>query len=385
MGDLIQREQAYRGRAGTYRPQPGGYSAFVPEPLPPSPPLRLSPTLVSRLSAADLALGRLDGAALTLPDPDLFVGMYVRQEAVLSSQIEGTQASLTDVLQLELWADGGPPDVREVVNYVDAMNYGLERIVELPLSLRLVREIHSRLMAGVRGGDRQPGEFRTAQNWVGGPGSSLKTATFVPPPPSVLQDALAQLERFWHDRQLPPLIRAGLAHAQFETIHPFRDGNGRVGRLLITFMLCSEGVLRRPLLYLSHYLKKQRPRYYDALQAVRDDGKWEEWLDFFLAGVAEVSEEAASTARSIVALREADFAKVRSEGLAANNLMKLLELLFRQPIVTVPYVQQRLDVRYQTANELVERLVVKEILTETTGRRRNRRFAYKNYLDLFPS
>ncbi len=345
----------------------------------------MAPSLVGKLSSADLALGRLDGAALTLPDPDLFVGMYVRQEAVLSSQIEGTQASLTDLLQLELWDEGGPPDVREVVNYVDAMNYGLSRLSELPLSLRLVREIHGRLMAGVRGGNREPGEFRTSQNWVGAPGSTPNTATYVPPPPAVVPVALASLERFWHERELPALIRAGLAHAQFETIHPFRDGNGRVGRLLITFMLCSEGVLLRPLLYLSHYFKSHRTQYYESLQAVRDEGRWEEWLTFFLSGVEEVANEATSTARAIVALRDADWAQIRSEGLAATNLMRLLDLLFRQPIVSAAYVRDRLEVRYQTANELIERLVAKGILNETTGQKRNRRFAYKNYLALFPS
>ncbi len=345
----------------------------------------MAPRLVANLSAADLALGRLDGAALTLPDPDLFAGMYVRQEAVLSSQIEGTQASLADLLQLELWSEGGPPDVRDVVNYVDAMNHGLERLAELPLSLRLVREIHGRLMAGVRGGDREPGEFRTSQNWVGAPGSTPNTATYIPPPPALLQEALASLERFWHERELPPLVRAGLAHAQFETIHPFRDGNGRVGRLLITFMLCSEGVLTRPLLYLSHYLKSHRAQYYDSLQAVRDEGRWEDWLAFFLSGVAEVANEATTTARAIVALREADWAQIRSEGLAATNLMRLLDLLYRQPIVSAAYVRDRLQVRYQTANELIERLVAKGILTETTGQKRNRRFAYRKYLDLFPS
>ncbi len=345
----------------------------------------MAPNLVARLSSANLALGRLDGAAMTLPDPDLFVGMYVRQEAVLSSQIEGTQASLDDLLQLELWGEGGPPDVGEVVNYVDAMNYGLERLADLPLSLRLVREIHGRLMAGTRGGDREPGEFRTSQNWVGAPGSTPNTAMYVPPPPTVLLNALSSLEHFWHERDLPALVRAGLAHAQFETIHPFRDGNGRVGRLLITFMLCSEEVLTRPLLYLSHYLKSNRARYYESLQAVRDEGKWEEWLSFFLGGVEQVANEATSTARAIVALRDADLALIRSEGLAAANLMRLLDLLFRQPIVSAAYVRDRLEVRYQTANELIERCVAKGILSETTGRKRNRRFAYKKYLALFPS
>ncbi len=340
--------------------------------------------LVEALSGADLALGRLDGAAVTLPNADLFVGMYVRQEAVLSSRIEGTQASLTDVLEFQV--DGGldqPRDVREVVNYVDAMNHGLTRLAELPLSLRLVREIHARLLDGVRGSGREPGEFRRSQNWIGSPGATLRTAAFVPPPVHEVSGAMGALERFWYDRTFPPLVRAGLSHAQFETIHPFLDGNGRVGRLLITFMLCQEGVLRHPLLYLSSYLKQHRAEYYDRLQAVRDDGRWEEWLMFFFSGVREVATAATETAWAILRLRRAHVDLVSRHRRAPANLVRLLDLLFQQPVVTVGYVQRRLEVLYATANTLIDRLVEHGILVESTGQRRYRRFAYHAYLSLF--
>jgi len=267
-------------RAGAFVRQLTGYDAFVPAPLPPVPPLDLGGPLAVLVSDASVALGRLDGIVGILPNPDLFVAMYVRQEAVLSSQIEGTQASLTDVLQFEVDHDDPPraKDVEEVVNYVHAMNHGLTRLPELPLSLRLIREIHAKLMAGVRGQYLEPGEFRRTQNWVGPGGCQLKDASFVPPPPEELANVLGQLESFLHDTTLPPLIHAGLAHAQFETIHPFLDGNGRVGRLLITFLLCERKVLSKPLLYLSVYLKKHRAEYYDRLQAVRIDGAWEAWV-----------------------------------------------------------------------------------------------------------
>ncbi len=372
-------------RAGRYEPQLGGYRAFIPEPLPPSPPLRIAASTLALLSEADRALGRLDGVATTLPNPDLFVGMYVRQEAVLSSQIEGTQASLTDLLELEIWpADDRPRDVDEIVNHIAAMNHGLARLREIPLSLRLISEIHERLLAGTRGAGLEPGRFRTSQNWIGPVGSTISSATFVPPPPAALNAALGDLERYWHDRRDPALIRAGLAHAQFETIHPFRDGNGRMGRLLITFMLCHENVLTRPLLYLSHFLRRNRAAYYDALQAVRDHGDWEGWLEFFLGGVVEVATEATVAARTIAGLRDQDMERVRQDP-AGVNLARLVNLLFQQPIVSVPYVRDQLGVQFATANDLVGRLVQSGILEETTGRRRHRRFAYRRYLNLFPA
>src|SRR6202167_5455629 len=274
-------------RAGKYVKQLDGYRAFIPAPLPPVPPLEMDRELTRLLSEADHALGRLNGVTSILPNPDLFVSMYVRHEAVLSSQIEGTQSTLVDVLQFEIDANGNehPKDVEEVVNYVRAMNYGLKRLDELPLSLRLIREIHGKLLEGVRGANRTPGEFRTSQNWIGPANCTLTTATFVPPPPHEMHQALDNLERFLHETtSFPALIHCGLAHAQFETVHPFLDGNGRVGRLLITFLLCQRGVLQRPLLYLSHYLKGRRAEYYDRLMAIRNDGDWEGWLRFFLRG-----------------------------------------------------------------------------------------------------
>ena len=379
-------------RAGRFVQQPTGYRAFVPAPLPPLPlppvpAVAIDGAMLSLLSRADQALGRLDGMALTLPNPDLFVAMYVRQEAVLSSQIEGTQSTLDDVLAFELdeRAREVPKDVEEVVNYVRAMNHGLARLTTLPLSLRLIREIHGELLRGVRGQERTPGEFRRSQNWIGAGQVSLERARFVPPPVGEMHEALDNLEKFLHrehgEEELPTLLQCGLAHAQFETIHPFLDGNGRVGRLLITFLLCHRGTLQRPLLYLSHYLKRHRSEYYDRLMAIREDGDWEGWLKFFLRGVAETADEAATTARAIVALRE------RHRGLlqeaAVMNSLRLLDVLFEHPLVNVGLVRERLGVSFVTAGRLVEQLENLELLEETTGGQRNRRYRYTPYLVLF--
>jgi Fic family protein len=382
MAGLVSRSRSTR--AGRYLVQPGAYHAFIPAPLPPEPPLRLDGELLLALSSADLALGRLEGAAAILPNPDLFVSMYVRQEAVLSSQIEGTQASLTDLLQFEAGARGAERnDVDEVVNHVRAMNHGLRRLSELPLCLRLIREIHLELLRGVRGQERAPGDFRTTQNWVGAVREPIQRAIFVPPPPDAMTQALADLERFMHEEEHPVLIRAGLAHAQFETIHPFLDGNGRIGRLLITFLLCEQSVLSRPLLYLSHFLKRHRQEYYDRLQAVRDDGDWEGWLQFFLGGVRETATEASSTAARILALREQCRGVLSSRGRAGGTLLRALDILFDQPVINVPTLARRLNVTFAAANGMAERLVEAGILSETTGQRRNRRFVFQSYLSLF--
>jgi Fic family protein len=329
-------ESGQANRAGVYQRQSTGYRAFIPAPLPPSPPLRLAGELQALLSQADRELGRLDGSVLTLPNPDLFVFMYVRKEAVLSSQIEGTQSSLQDLLAAEAQVFGGenrPRDVDEVVNYVRAMNTGLARLAELPVSARLIRDIHRELLQGVRGSRLTPGELRRSQNWIGPAGCTLNTATFVPPPHHVVPDALGDLERFLHQKNgLPLLIKIGLAHAQFETIHPFLDGNGRIGRLLITFLLTERGALHKPVLYLSHYFKQQRQAYYDHLQAVRDQGAWEAWLAFFLCGVISVSGEATETARRILRLREDHRTAITEKlGRAAGNGHKVLESLFDKP------------------------------------------------------
>jgi Fic family protein len=341
--------------------------------------------LTRLLSDADRCLGRLDGVASVLPNPDLFVAMYVRHEAVLSSQIEGTQSTLEDVLEFEADSKGEahPQDVGEVVNYVRAMNYGLLRLGDLPLSLRLIREIHGELLAGGRGSERTPGEFRRSQNWIGPAGCTLSTATFVPPPVHEMQQALGNLENFLHEvGSLPRLIHCGLMHAQFETIHPFLDGNGRVGRLLITFLLCQQGILNRPLLYLSYYLKGRRSEYYDRLDAVRRNGDWEGWLKFFLRGVYEVSQSASSTARAILSMRE-QHRQAASDVGAGGAGARLLDYLFEQPIVTIRMVENKIACSYVTANRLVDQLVELKLLREITGQQRNRRYRYEPYLALF--
>lgn len=375
-------------RAGQFFLQPGGYSAFVPADLPPKPPLAFDSELIQLLSDADRELGRLDGVTTVLPHPDLFVAMYVRHEAVLSSQIEGTQSTLDDVLQFQIGSKGDvtPKDVAEVVNYIDAMNYGLGRINHLPLSQRLIREIHGELMKGVRGGDKTPGEFRQTQNWIGPKDSTLSTATFVPPPVIEMLAALKSFEIFLHDTSLPVLIQCGLAHAQFETIHPFHDGNGRIGRLLIALLLCTRGVLHRPLLYLSLFLKANQAEYYDRLMAVRKSGAWEEWMKFFLRGVAEVSRSATNMAKSIIRLREEHRLLIR-EKLANHsaNAFPLLDYLFENPLTTVNLVKDFLDCSYLAANNLVGEFVKLGLLRETTGGVRNRKFRFDPYLKLFDS
>jgi Fic family protein len=376
------------GRSGRYVRQPAGYRAFLPAPLPPVPPVRLEGELRVLLSQADRALGRLDGSVVTLPNPDLLVFMYVRKEAVLSSQIEGTQSSLQDLLAAE--ADlfdslNVPRDVDEVVNYVHAMNYGLERLRELPVSVRLIREIHERLMRGVRGGRLTPGELRRSQNWIGPGGAGIADAVFVPPPAEEVSPALGALESFLHAADdLPLLVKVGLAHAQFETIHPFLDGNGRVGRLLITFLLTERGVLERPVLYLSHYLKRQRQQYYDRLQAVRDDGDWEGWLAFFLRGVTEVAGEATETARRVLLLRERNRAEITAGlGRAAANGHRVLESLFDRPIISVSEAQQLTGTGFAAANQLIARMTELGILREITGHATQPPVPVRAYVRLF--
>jgi Fic family protein len=379
---------ATQTRAGHLVLQSTGFRAFIPAPLPPNPSIQRDQEIDALLSAADTNLGRLDGVASILPDPDLFVAMYVRYEAVLSSQIENTQSTLEEVLQFESEPDADhPKDVEEVVNYVSAMNYGLQRLGEFPLSLRLIREIHAELMLGVRGSNRDPGEFRRTQNWIGPTGCTLSTATFVPPPVPEMHQALDQFERFLHTSDpMPALFFCALAHAQFETIHPFLDGNGRIGRLLITFLLCHLGVLNRPLLYLSHFFKRHRAEYYDRLMAVRTDGHWEQWIKFFLRGVSEVSLDATETARKILRLREESRTRLTHVGSTSNLAHRLLDLLFKNPMITVKFVASQLGCSFAKASQLVGSFQQLEpgLLEETTGFARNRKFRFKPYLDLFP-
>jgi Fic family protein len=380
-------ESAMARRAGQYLPQPTGYRAFIPAPLPPDPHINLGGELQVLLSQADRALGRLDGSIKTLPNPDLFVFMYVRKEAVLSSQIEGTQSSLQDVLDAEakILAPDRPQDAEEVVNYVRAMNYGISRLDVFPVSVRLIREIHAKLLENVRGSHLTPGELRTSQNWIGPGGCKLNEAIFVPPPPDQVAQHLNDLEKFLHtDARLPLLVKIGLAHVQFETIHPFLDGNGRIGRLLISFLLCEQRVLLKPVLYLSHYFKRHRQMYYERLQAVRDEGAWESWLAFFLEGVKEVSEQATETARQILGLRETHRRVITNTlGRAAANGHRVLDHLYEHPTVSVADIQDLIGTTYQAANELVARLEDENILHEITGQTRNRRFRYQSYIDLF--
>lgn len=371
-------------RSGQFRRVAGGYSAFFPARLPPD--LELDSRLVELQSLADQAVGRLDGAVATLPDAELFVSMYVRREAVLSSQIEGTHASLMDVLEHEAAQEGDGPsvDVREIWNYTQAMKHGLRRLSELPLSRRLMCEVHEILMTGVRGGEQSktPGRFRTSQNWIGG--ASPATARFVPPPAEEIDELFSDLERYLHDSSGTHLIKAGVAHAQFETIHPFLDGNGRTGRLLITFWLIEQGVLRRPVLYPSLFLKESKDEYVDRLQAIREADDWEGWLAFFLDGIAQVASEATETAMRILRLREKHRAMLSASlGRRAAKALAVLDRLYGQPAATARMIADWADVSAPTASALVSDLERLGILQEVTGRSKWRRFRYGEYLDLF--
>ena len=375
-----------RGATGRYEVvSVGGESirAFVPAPLPPVPPLAFDGTLQPALEAAGLAVGRLDGVSTLLPDMALFLYAYVRKEAVLSSQIEGTQSSLSDLLLFELDEAPGVPldDVVEVSNYVAALDHGLKRLREgFPLSNRLIREIHGILLSRGRGSGKDPGEFRRSQNWIGGtrPGN----AHFVPPPHTAVEDCMAALERFLHakDDGLPMLARAGLAHVQFETIHPFLDGNGRVGRLLVTFLLCHAGVLHEPLLYLSLYLKQRRAEYYELLDEVRREGDWEAWLAFFLEGVRATAEGAVETAQRLSALFRDDRGKIEPTGRRAGSALRVHEALKARPILSLPAICERTGLSFPTASSAMDLLVELGIARELTGRRRNRIFVYDRYL-----
>lgn len=358
--------------------------AFVPAPLPPYPPLELD-AFFPLLDRANQALGRLDGLSTLLPDTELFLYLYVRKEAVLSSQIEGTQSSLSDLLLFENEAVPGVPmdDVREVSNYVAAVQHGLERLREgFPLSLRLIREIHGILLRDGRGGDRTPGEFRRSQNWIGGtrPGN----AAFVPPPPERLMECLDSLEKFLHDENqtLPLLVQLGLIHVQFETIHPFLDGNGRLGRLLITLLLCARGALREPLLYLSLYFKTHRARYYDLLQRVRTEGAWEEWLVFFLEGAEATAKQAADTAVELIRLFEADRKRIQAIGRSALSALRVHEYMQKKPLINIGMAARTLDLSVPTVSGALARLEKLGIAKETTGRERDRMFAYTRYLEI---
>ncbi|HLX43408.1 MAG TPA: Fic family protein [Bryobacteraceae bacterium] len=358
--------------------------ALIPKALPPDPPVRLD-SLQVLLEQANQALGRLDGLASVLPDLSIFIYAYVRKEAVLSSQIEGTQSSLSDLLLFENAEAPGVPieDVQEVSSYVAALSHGMKRLRGgFPLSLRLIREIHEVLLSQGRGSQKQPGEFRQSQNWIGGtrPGNAM----FVPPPPERVMECMGQLELFLHEDRpdIPLLIKAGLAHVQFETIHPFLDGNGRLGRLLITFLLCAGGALHEPILYLSLFFKAHRQTYYDLLTQVRATGDWEAWLDFFLRGVKETADQAVSAARRIIALLEADRRKIETLGRPAASVLRVLQYAQTHPILSIATAAEAIGSTFPTVAGAIEHMQHLGIMREITGKQRHRLFTYGSYLDI---
>lgn len=372
-------------RAGKFVSTNSSYKAFVPNPLPPEPSIQMDAEMYELLSSADRKLGRLDGITEILPNPDLFVAMYVKKEAVLSSQIEGTQASLVDVLDVDANIDDieKTNNIAEVVNYVDAMNYGIKRLKDLPLSLRLIKEIHTVLLDNVRGANRNPGEFRHSQNWIGPAGCSLQNATFVPPTVPDMLTALSDLELFLHDEShfIPPLIKIALIHAQFETIHPFLDGNGRMGRLLITFWLCSQGILHYPLLYLSYYFKANRSEYYDRLMDVRKKGAWEQWIKFFLKGVAEVADESTESAKQILSLKNECIQVLNTISSNKGLHQKVLDFLFDNPIITRKLLSDKLEISSPTAGTLIQDMCNANILLDMNPERaRNKKYIFGAYM-----
>jgi Fic family protein len=372
--------------AGRLVKEPGGFSAFVPNPLPPG--LEPSWALTLRLSNADRALAELAGVGRSLPNPRLLIRAFVRREAVLSSRIEGTQASLSDLFFFEAGGEhAGPPgrppgqDVREVANYVAALEHGLARLTELPLSLRLIREMHGVLLEGVRGAHPTPGEFRRTQNWIGPPGCTLADAVFVPPPVSQMEDALTALERFLHESSvLPSLVRLAMVHYQLEAIHPFLDGNGRIGRLLIALLLRTEGLLEQPLLYLSAFFETNRDEYYSLLLAVSQQGAWEEWISFFLRAVDEQARDARQRATTLLDLR-LGYRRSLEKARASALLLTLVDGLLESPVLTVPLAARRLGVTHRAATLNVRKLVEAGILEAVPGRERNRLFVCRGILD----
>jgi Fic family protein len=375
-------------RAGKWREQQTGperFSSFYPAPLPPDPPLDYDTELHEAQDKANRALGRLEGVSLLLPDPTLFLYTYIRKEAVLSSQIEGTQSSLSDLLLFEIKEAPGVPlsDVKEVSNYVAAMYHGLDRLRDgFPLSLRLFKEIHAILMKDTRGSEKEPGEFRRSQNWIGGtrPGN----ARYVPPPADEVMQAMESLEKFLHDDPVPTpaLVKAGLAHAQFETVHPFLDGNGRLGRLLITFILCAEGVLTQPLLYLSLFFKQNRDTYYEVLQRIRTAGDWEGWLKFYFTGVAEVSNQASDTAKKLLSMFQEHRGRIETLGPAATSALRVHELMKKRVLLSLPTACAELGLSFPAVSKAFANLEKLGLVREFTGKQRNRIFSYDPYLSV---
>lgn len=370
------------GRAGQYIQQLKGYKAFIPTPLPPEPPLKLDNEYNFLLSKASLALGKLSGLVSVISEPDLFVYLYVRKEALLSSQIEGTQCSLEDVLSPAEDGSYRHDDIEEVSNYVRAMNEGLAKLNELPVSTRLIKEIHSTLMTGVRGANKTPGEFRKSQNWIGRPDANLNTAEFVPPPHEEVDRLMSDLEKFIHaDDKIPPLVKAALIHAQFETIHPFLDGNGRLGRLLITYLLCFWEILDRPLLYLSYYFKAYRSEYYAKLMDVRFKGDWESWIKFFLRAVSESADMANVAALEIHKLHQKD-KKLLEQSKPTTYTIQVFSEFCRDPILNSHVLLERHQSTKPKVNRAIQHLLGLGIIKEISGKQRNRRYAYNDYLQI---
>ena len=358
------------------------YKSFVPTPLPPKPSIELTEDMINLLIKANSQLAVLESLATRIPNVELFVSMYVRKEALMSSQIEGTQATLEDVLDPMIEANTNR-NVADVVNYIKATEFAIKRLNELPLCNRLIKETHAVLMEGVRGQEKSPGEFRRSQNWIGGQGSTLKNARYIPPSPNDMIEAMSDLEKYINaDDELDALIRAALIHYQFETIHPFLDGNGRVGRLLITLFLMEKKVLSTPALYISYFLKKNRVEYYDRMTEVRVKGNYEQWVTFFLRALLESAEDATATIDELIALHDKNAAVISSMGRAAKNAMLVFEYLESNPIIEIRKTAEALSITFNTASSAIKRLTDAGILVQTTNASRNRTFAYEDYLSI---
>ena len=371
-------------RSGRYLQQATGYKAFIPTPLPPVPPIQMEGEIQELLTKANIAIGKMDTMGYLVPNLEHIIAMYVRKEALLSSQIEGTQASLENIFEYENQVPlKNINDVKEVVHYIEALNLGIKRLADFPMSIRLIKEIHEILLHDGRGKEKTPGEFRKSQNWIGSTGSSLLTASYVPPPPADAIDAMSDLEKFFHQSaNLPLLINCALIHYQFETIHPFLDGNGRLGRLLITFYLYWKEALHYPLLYLSYYLKIHRQEYYDRLNLVRERGDYEQWIIFFLKGIIWTSESALDTIKKLLQLQENHKHILITKKLSTPYAIALLDYLFEKPHLTIKDVSEHLDLSYQGAKAIIDHFVALGIIKEITGKRRDKRFSYWEYLDL---
>ena len=371
-------------RSGRYLQQATGYKAFIPTLLPPVPPIQLEGEIQELLTKANIAIGKMDTMGYLAPNLEHIIAMYVRKEALLSSQIEGTQASLENIFEYENQVPlKNINDVKEVVNYIEALNHGIKRLADFPMSIRLIKEIHEILLDDGRGKEKTPGEFRKSQNWIGSPGSSLLTASYVPPPPADAIEAMSDLEKFFHQgSNLPLLINCALIHYQFETIHPFLDGNGRLGRLLITFYLYWKEALHYPLLYLSYYLKIHRQEYYDRLNLVRERGDYEQWIIFFLKGIIWTSESALDTIKKLLQLQENHKHILITKKLSTPYAIALLDYLFEKPHLTIKDVSKHFDLSYQGAKAIIDQFVSLGIIKEITGKRRDKRFSYWEYLDL---